>query len=535
MSTVADGGAPKVGADDEEGDDDALTSQYRQLAAAPVEPNPAPAPVAPPPSTNEDGGRQERDSFALFPSDIDLAERQLGPYQLSMEIASGGMGTVYLAEHDIGGLLVPIAVKRIHPHLAKDQNFIDMFADEARIASCINHPYVCRVFDFGRAGDSYYIAMEFLHGESLAAVFRALTAERVTSADHPRFIARIIANLAEGLHAAHIQKNAQGVPLEIVHRDVTLQNLFVLSDGTVRVTDFGVARARVRAHQTDGTRIKGKLSYASPEQINQQDIDRRSDIWSLGVVMWELLTGRRLFRARNEGEAVMKVLQRPIPPPSRFAPAVTPELDAAVLQALSRDPAQRFATARDFSRVLERCLAKMSANVTTLDVEEWLQALSPGARVRADRLAAVARGSVLPAQPALVLPSRAPLSSEIDFEAEPAPAVPSARAPRRFVHLALQVGLILISLVAATIGVTQLLADGSNQSDTGSVSIATTNGDALARLGDRQLGITPLTAELPVGKLTLTLEPVSGGAPVPVTIVVKAGAVVPVSVALPAR
>ena len=319
-----------------------------------------------------------------------------GPYHLALEIASGGMATVYLAVHGLEGFQNTVAVKRIHPHLAKDKAFVDMFADEAHIAARINHPYVCRVFDFGKTGDSYYIAMEFLRGEPLSRVFKTLTPERIASPRHPTIISRIIANLAEGLHAAHTLKDTQGVGLDVVHRDITPQNLFVLCDGTVRVTDFGIARARVRSHQTEGGRIKGKLSYMSPEQLNQQTVDCRSDIWGLGVVTWELLTGRRLFRAASEGETVLSVLSRPIPPPSRFAGGVPRQLDAIVLRALSRDPETRYASAREFVRALEAFLATSGDTVPTMDIADWVEDLFPGAGSRSDGLVRLAHAVIPP-------------------------------------------------------------------------------------------------------------------------------------------
>jgi len=336
-------------------------------------------------------------SLAMTPAAVPIASSGMaGPYHLALEIASGGMATVYLAVHGLEGFQNTVAVKRIHPHLAKDKQFVDMFADEAHIAARINHPYVCRVFDFGKTGDdSYYIAMEFLRGEPLSRVFKTLTPERIANPRHPTMIARLIANLAEGLHAAHTLKDTRGQCLDVVHRDVTPQNLFVLCDGTVRVTDFGIARARVRSHQTEGGRIKGKLSYMSPEQLNQQPVDCRSDLWSLGVVTWELLTGRRLFRATSEGETVLSVLSRPIPPPSRFAGGVPRQLDAIVLRALSRDPALRYSSARELVRALETFLAAAGDTVPTMDIAEWVEDLFPGVATRSDGLIELAH-AVLP-------------------------------------------------------------------------------------------------------------------------------------------
>jgi eukaryotic-like serine/threonine-protein kinase len=364
-------------------------------------------------------------SSAATPAAVPIASSGMaGPYHLALEIASGGMATVYLAVHGLEGFQNTVAVKRIHPHLAKDKQFVDMFVDEAHIAARINHPYVCRVFDFGKAVDgSYYIAMEFLRGEPLSRVFKALTPERVADPRHPTIIARLIANLAEGLHAAHTLKDTHGECLEVVHRDITPQNLFVLCDGTVRVTDFGIARARVRSHHTEGGRIKGKLSYMSPEQLNQQPVDSRSDLWGLGVVTWELLTGRRLFRAGSEGETVLSVLSRPIPPPSRFAGGVPRKLDEIVLRALSRDPEGRFSSARELARALEGFLASAGDTVPTMDVADWVEGIFPGVGKRADGLVELAHAVMPPERRLSQRASAPPPSNLAQSEAPPRSAL----------------------------------------------------------------------------------------------------------------
>ncbi len=377
------------------------------VAQEPVKPAPL-VPVPPKKKTQDpvsaDFAKASMVSAAAMPI---ASSGMAGPYHLALEIASGGMATVFLAVHGLEGFQNTVAVKRIHPHLAKDKQFVDMFVDEAHIAARINHPYVCRVFDFGKAGDSYYIAMEFLRGEPLSRVFKALTPARLSSARHPTIIARIIANLAEGLHAAHTLKDTSGQSLDVVHRDVTPQNLFVLCDGTVRVTDFGIARARVRSHQTEGGKIKGKLSYMSPEQLNQAPVDCRTDVWSLGVVAWELLTGRRLFRATSEGETVLSVLSRNIPAPSQFESGIPRQLDAIVLKALSRDPAQRYASARELVRALEGFLAAASDTVPSMDLADWIEDLFPGASQRAEGLVQLAHAVIPPEHRASFRPSGA--------------------------------------------------------------------------------------------------------------------------------
>ncbi len=318
-----------------------------------------------------------------------------GPFRMVCEIASGGMATVHLAvNRGVAGFEKFVAVKRIHPHLAQDKEFYEMFIDEARIAAKVNHPYVCSVFDFGRAEQSYYIAMEFLHGEPLSKVLACAGERNLHQPCFPHVAARIIAHLAEGLHAAHSVGDENGRSLDIIHRDVNPQNLFVLYDGTVRVTDFGIARARHRLHQTNGGRLKGTLAYMAPEQLRRVDIDQGVDIWGLGVVLWEMLTARQLFRRSSDGETVMDVVSRQIVAPSEFNPHVSRELDSIVLRALARHRSERYATAADLSRALEQYLTHSGDAVLAMDVAEWLSGLFPTGQERGRELLELARTTV---------------------------------------------------------------------------------------------------------------------------------------------
>lgn len=347
---------------------------------------------------------------------------RLGPYQLVCELASGGMATVYLALYrSIEGFEKLCAVKRIHPHLANDRAFADMFIDEARIAARISHPYVCSVFSFGKSQSSHYIAMEFLRGEPLSAVSRKV-ARAPHVADDPRFpaiAARLMANFAEGLHAAHTLKDDRGVALDIVHRDVTPQNLFVLFDGSVRVTDFGIAHARQRLHHTEGQKLKGKLSYIAPEQLTEGPVDLRVDVWGLGVTLWELLTGRRLFLGSNEGETLAAVSSRAVRPPSELRASVPAELDRIVLRALERDRNKRYRSARDLARDLERFLATCGDPVPAMDVADWMAQLFPQGDERIQALMELAAEVSLSSRDETVLrvPS-APPSSRSPFDGD---------------------------------------------------------------------------------------------------------------------
>jgi len=341
---------------------------------------------------------------SLAPSPVDPASldprvpathdtTRLGPYQIVCELASGGMATVYLALYrSIEGFEKLCAVKRIHPHLANDRAFTNMFADEAQIAARISHPHVCSVFSFGRTNQSHYLAMEFLRGEPLSAVSRRV-ARSPELGDDPRFpllAARLVANFAEGLYAAHTLRDDRGVPLEVVHRDVTPQNLFVLYDGSVRVTDFGIAHARRRLHHTQGQKLKGKLSYIAPEQLNGGAVDARVDIWGLGVTLWELLAGRRLFLGSSEGETLAAVVSRVVQAPSVFRATVPLELDRIVLRALDRDVNKRYRTARDLTRDLERFLTKSGDQVPAMDVADWMATVFPQGAERIQALTELA-------------------------------------------------------------------------------------------------------------------------------------------------
>lgn len=317
------------------------------------------------------------------PAEVEQSAQRFGRYLLCWELASGGMGTVYLArELGPAGFDRPVAIKRIHPHLRKHTHLVDMFLDEARITSRINHPNVCSVFDFGEVtpeegGDgTYYIALEYLLGESVGGVI-AHVLENPAELDSPTWhamTARIIGQAAEGLHAAHNVSDASGKPMHVVHRDVSPPNLFVTYDGAVKVLDFGVARAEGRLHTTNAGVVKGKLAYMAPEQVGEKELDGRADVWSLGVCAWEMLTGERLFRAKNEMDTILAVKSKTILRPAEMRASVPAELDAIVMRALRRDPAERFASARELSRALETFLRGCEQPTGLADVAEWMDA-----------------------------------------------------------------------------------------------------------------------------------------------------------------
>ncbi len=286
----------------------------------------------------------------------------LGRYRVVDEIGIGGMASVHLARMDgPGGFQKWVAIKRIHPHLVEDDQFVDMFLDEARIAAGINHANVAQVFDLGKDDNTYWIAMEYLHGEPLREIMRRCEERGQLIA--AELASRIAADAAEGLHAAHELRGKNGQLLGLVHRDVTPHNLFVTYDGYTKVVDFGIAKVADRLASTRAGTLKGKLAYMSPEQVRGAEVDRTTDIFALGVVLWELTTGHRLFRMDTDLDTLEKVQACIVPPPSTIVPDYPVELESIVMKALSKRKEDRYATARELSRALQGFLMRRGVMV----------------------------------------------------------------------------------------------------------------------------------------------------------------------------
>ena len=311
------------------------------------------------------------------PSGVAIQDQKYGRYRLCFELASGGMGKVYLARAEgPAGFEKLVALKRIHPHLAKKRAFVDMFLDEARIASKISHPNVCSVFDFGEQDGTFYIAMEYMVGEPLSRIMMGLA--RLEEGGGPRrrlFGARIVADACEGLHAAHVLKDSKGQALNVVHRDVSPHNIFITFDGSVRIVDFGIARAANQLHETTTGSVKGKWAYMSPEQARGKTLDCRTDVWSLGVIMWELATGMRLFRRKTQTETVLAVTGDEIPRPRDLDPGVPEGLDVIVMKALQRDVDKRYRTARQMGRALLKFLGSQGDPIGMPDLADWMEGM----------------------------------------------------------------------------------------------------------------------------------------------------------------
>ncbi|HLK35166.1 MAG TPA: protein kinase [Polyangiaceae bacterium] len=281
-------------------------------------------------------------------------ERWLDRFELIAELATGGMATVYLARlSGAGGFQRLAAIKRLHPHLAREPEFIEMFLDEARLAARIHHPNVVPILEIGSSDQGYYLVMEYVEGDTLGR----LLARSTQKGDGLGLAVavRIVLDVLAGLHASHELNDDDGEPLAIVHRDVSPQNVLVGLDGSARLTDFGVARARSKLSTTRTGHLKGKLSYMAPEQARgAKDIDRRADVFAAGIVLWESIAGRRLFKGEGEADTLHKVLHEPIPPVSSAAPAAAGPIADVVARALDRDRDVRYATASAFADALEQ-------------------------------------------------------------------------------------------------------------------------------------------------------------------------------------
>jgi len=353
--------------------------------------------------------------------------RRLDRYVLLDEIASGGMATVHFGRLlGSAGFARTVAIKRLHPMFAKAPEFVEMFTDEARLAARMRHPNIAATLDVVSMAGELFLVMEYIQGESVARLVR-LTAQRKETVPAP-IAAAIAVGTLMGLHAAHEATTESGESLRVVHRDVSPQNIMVGSDGVPRVLDFGVAKAVGRLQTTRDGEVKGKTAYMAPEQLSGRDIDRRVDVYAASVVLWEMLTGHRLFVADSVAATLAQVLGAEVEPPSRYAPAVPVELDALVLRGLSRDRDRRFATALEMASALERTLLLPTAR----EVGAWLQSVaaeslaSHRAILRRIESAEVGAGQPLDAFDA----PREPLILPAQATAVMAPGTP-ARRPRR--------------------------------------------------------------------------------------------------------
>ncbi len=280
----------------------------------------------------------------MVPNDENTTER----FQELAHLARGGMADIILAREQLadGGNRL-VVLKKIRPNLAKDKKFLEMFLDEARLSTILDHPNVVRSFELCSQNKQSYIVMEYLEGESLA--FLVSQSMRAGTQMPAVLAAGIAAQAAEGLHYAHNLNDENGVALNIIHRDISPQNIIVLFDGGVKVLDFGIARAKDRIHQTRTGITKGKAAYMSPEQCLGKKMDGRSDIFALGAVIWEVLAGRRLFKREQEMDTLMAVVREDTPKIRTFRPEVPEALESIIMRSLDKDPNKRYADASELA------------------------------------------------------------------------------------------------------------------------------------------------------------------------------------------
>ncbi|ADO71112.1 serine/threonine protein kinase [Stigmatella aurantiaca] len=296
-----------------------------------------------------------------------------GKYQLLKKLATGGMAEVWLARQTgIEGFAKNLVVKRILPHLAEDHEFVEMFRNEALIAARFTHPNIAQVYEFGEANGTYYIAMEFIHGEDLGRVMRkAYSTEQWIA--RPLAI-RIVASACEGLYYAHTRTDDAGRPLKVVHRDISPQNILISFDGSVKLVDFGIAKAADQVGLTKSGAIKGKFAYMAPEQASGKALDHRADIFAIGLVLYELLTCNRPLKRETELATLQAALECSIQPPSEVAD-VPPALDDVVMRALSKAADDRYRDARQFQLALEEALVREQAVASSVQISELMETL----------------------------------------------------------------------------------------------------------------------------------------------------------------
>lgn len=279
-----------------------------------------------------------------------------GKYLLLQRVSVGGMAEVFKAlPQNATRIDQIIAIKRILPNIAEDNEFIGMFIDEARVAGLLTHPNVCRIYELGRVGDDHYIAMQFLWGRDLLKVMNRF--KKAGQPIPPPMAAYIAAKACAALHYAHFKCDPQGEPLGIIHRDVSPQNIIVGYAGNVKLIDFGVARAATQSQKTQAGILKGKFGYMSPEMIRGLPIDHRSDVFAMGICLHEALTASRLFYGETDFATLELVRDARVVPPSAKEPGVPAALDQIVLTALARDVEHRYATAQELQFALEHFLA----------------------------------------------------------------------------------------------------------------------------------------------------------------------------------
>jgi serine/threonine-protein kinase len=302
-----------------------------------------------------------------------MAERY-GGYTLLEQIGVGGMAEVFLARRSgVEGFEKEIVIKRIRPHLSATPSFVNMFLGEAKLAAQLNHPNIVQIYDLGKIKDSYFIAMEYIPGRDMSAV---IPKSKQTGIPFPvEYALKIASNVCEALYYAHTKTDAFGMPVHIVHRDVSPENVRVAWTGTVKILDFGIAKAATQLHETKTGEIKGKLVYMSPEQVMGKDVDHRSDVFSLGVVLYECITGLKLFSGDNDLAIMNNIIEGKIYPPSYFRDDVSPEVEAILMKALEKEPHERYESAVQMQLDIDTFLAGHEFTPSNIHLSNFMKQL----------------------------------------------------------------------------------------------------------------------------------------------------------------
>ena len=392
------------------------------------------------------------------------------------------MASVYLGRAaGPDALSRPLAVKRLHPAYARSKDFVQSLVDEAQILAQVQHPNVVQALDVVRSGDEVYVVLEYVRGDSLASLMGCSAAR----APIPAPIAVAIAtDMLAGLHAAHEAVGIDGSPLEVVHRDVSPQNVIIGADGHARVIDFGIAKAAHRFGLTRPGEVKGKLEYMAPEQLEGRTVDRRADVFAVGVVLWEMLTGRSLFGAETEGATMMRLLTCAVPPPSEAIGEISAALDSAVLQATRPEPESRFATAEDMLAALEETGSHAPPRV----VAAWVQKTARAELAKRDQLvvALVSTGA-----PTTQDDSASPSAVERGASGSPTdpglvPSVHTRRqVPNRSSGRAVALGLVIVVVVGAFIGYGRHFRGSTDAEPSGASGSSGTSALSVAPLKER--------------------------------------------------
>ncbi|MEM9491076.1 MAG: serine/threonine-protein kinase, partial [Myxococcota bacterium] len=295
-----------------------------------------------------------------------------GKYLLLDRISVGGMAEVFKAKsYGVEGFEKVIAIKRILPSMGEDRDFIKMFIDEAKIVGQLAHANVCQIFELGRIDGAHFIAMEYIWGKDLLQIQNR--ARKLKHSIAVPMACYIVAKVCEGLDYAHKKRDPMGVPIEIVHRDCSPQNVLISYEGEVKIIDFGIAKAKSRSSRTMAGVLKGKFGYMSPEQVRGLPLDRRSDIFSLGTILYETLTGERLFQGESDFSTLEKVRNVDIHPPSQLNHGIPPEVEAIVMKALAPDVDKRYQWCSDMQADLQKFLMSQQPVFTAKVLASWLK------------------------------------------------------------------------------------------------------------------------------------------------------------------